>query len=97
MKLRLSDRAKSELRAIRTYTLENFGIRQVAVYRGALGQGFSTLRHFPSIGMVDRRLPRGHQAFKVAHHWICYEVNGEFVDVKAIVRRLDHFEHPPTD
>lgn len=96
MKLRLSDRAKAELRNIRDYTLERHGPRQVAIYSGALAQGFRTLRMFSRIGLVDKRLPRGHQALKVSHHWLCYEVNDGFIDVKAVIRSLDHFENPPT-
>lgn len=95
MKLRLSERAKADLREIRDYTLENFGPRRLAVYRGALGQGFATLRTFPQIGLVDRRLPAGHQAFRVGHHWICYEIVGEYVDVKAILRSFDQLEDRP--
>ena len=95
MKLRLADRAKADLRDIRDYTLETHGPRQAAIYSGALAQGFRTLRMFPQIGLVDKRLPRGHQAFRVSHHWLSYEINGEFIDIKAVVRQLDHFENPP--
>lgn len=95
MIIKYSDRAKSDLISIRDYTIENFGKAQAAKYRGQLEQGFSTLRLFPSIGIVPRELPRGHQAFKIEHHWICYEVTGEVVEVKAIIRRLDHFKKPP--
>ena len=95
MKLRLSDRAKAELLNIRDYTFKKHGAKQVAQYSGALAQGLRTLRVFPQIGLVDKRLPRGHQAFKVSHHWLCYEVNGDYIDIKAIVRQLDHFENPP--
>ncbi len=92
MKLEFSDRARSDLVAIRQYTIEMHGKVQAIRYRGQLEQGFSTLLRFPLIGIVDRRLPRGHQAFRVAHHWICYEVSGETVNVTAIIRRLDEFE-----
>lgn len=91
MKLELSDRAKSDLLEIRSYTIENFGVRQAALYRGQLEQGFATLRRFPAIGLVDRRLPPGHQAFRVAQHWICYEAMRDIVLVKAVIKRLDDY------
>ena len=95
MKLRLSERAESDYDAIERYTVETHGVRQWLIYSGQLEQGFLTLRHFSQIGLVDRRLPRGHQAFKVGHHWICYEIDEDFILIKAIVRELDHFENPP--
>jgi len=90
--LELSDRAKNDLIAIRAYTIDKHGATQAIRYRGQLEHGFSTLRRFPGIGLVDRRLPRGHQAFRVSHHWICYEIVADVIEVKAIIRHLDDFE-----
>ncbi|MEM9374652.1 MAG: type II toxin-antitoxin system RelE/ParE family toxin [Pseudomonadota bacterium] len=91
MKLKLSARAESDFDAIETYTVETFGVRQWFHYEGQLRQGFVSLRRFPGIGMADRALPSGHQAFRVAQHWICYEVVGDVIEVTAIIRQLSDF------
>ena len=97
MKLRLSERAERDHDLIEAYTVETHGIQQWLVYSGRLEQGLSTLLRFPMIGIVDHRLPPGHQAFRVAYHWICYEISDDFVNVTAIVRRLDDFKDPPQE
>jgi plasmid stabilization system protein ParE len=92
MKLRLADRAKADLQDIALYTIENFGQRQADIYRGQLQNGLKTLRQFPMIGMASRDLPSGFLAFRVAQHWICYEVNGDVIEVAALIQRLSDFE-----
>lgn len=92
VELRLSERAIENLSAIRIYTTNQHGLRQAARYRGQLEQGFASLRRFPGIGLAHRELPRGHQAFRVAHHWVCYEVNGDIIEIKAIIRQLSEFD-----
>ena len=88
MDVRLSARAKDQLRLIGEYTVERFGEVQAARYRGRLQQGFATLSTFPSIGMASRELPRGCLGYRVAEHWVCYEVRRDEVQIVAIVRRL---------
>ncbi len=95
MRIRLSDRAEADYDSIEAYTVDNHGVRQWLIYSGQIEQAFETLLTFPAIGLVDRLLPSGIQAFRVSHHWICYEIDGDFIDVKAIICELSHFKKPP--
>ena len=91
MKLKFSERSKAHLRQIHSYTLENFGPRQVAVYRGALSQGLATQRRFPTIGLASPDLPEGVRAFRLKEHWICYAVFGDTIQIEAFIQSLPEF------
>lgn len=56
MKLRLTEQAEADYDKIEAYTVEMHGVRQWFIYSGQLEQGFTTLRHFPHIGLPDRKL-----------------------------------------
>lgn len=92
MRIRLSRRAKEHLEDIRAYTIEEFGVRQADLYRGALGQAFVTLRLFPKIGMMSEDLPSNVRAYRVREHWICYRIADDTIEIGAIIRELGQIQ-----
>ena len=95
MLIRLSKRAEADYDFIEDYTVTTHGVKQWLIYSGRIDHAFLTLRRFPNIGMPSRELPRGYLAYKVQHHWICYEVVGDIIEVRAIIHQLGHYENPP--
>ena len=86
----LSERARSDVKAIILYTLENFGRQQADEYVDGLYKSFDLLTDNPKIGMavfgdVRRYVYRSHYVF--------YAIRGDVIRVATI--RHARQELPP--
>lgn len=85
MKLRLSDRAASELRRIESYTLGVFGAEQADQYLLDLQNNFEMILDHPKIGRSADNVRSGYRKLLSGSHVIYYTVSDKYVDIVAVL------------
>ena len=86
-RLVLSSDAEEDIVGILRYTAEQWGERQVEVYRGKLSGAFKALQANPSSGHVSDELADTHRLYRVGSHIIVYRVRGYIVEVVRILHK----------
>lgn len=93
-RLRLAPEARGDIRGIRVYGLERWGVRQANAYRALLQDRLETLRLNPLIGSARDAIYPGLRALPVERHVIYYRVAGDAVEVVRILHeRVDPGRH----
>lgn len=89
-RLVVTPRAQGRLRAIRRYTVRQWGPQRYTPYRAKLAAAMERLTEFPALGAAAPHIaPRVH-AFPVEQHVIYYEFDDEDVHVVGILHsRMD--------
>ncbi len=82
--LRLSPKAKDDLKLIGHYTYKNFGIKQMEHYLRKIDDGFILIRSEPEIGIVRDEIKKGYRSFSVEKHIIFYRILDTKIDIIGI-------------
>ena len=92
MKLVLSARARAEYKAIRTYSLREFGAPQASRYRQRFVETFERLLEFPEMGKAAEYIAPGMRRMPVGRHVVYYRQVRDAVLIVAILheRQLPH-------
>jgi toxin ParE1/3/4 len=86
-----SFRARQDVEDILSYTLENFGEKQLQEYKSILGKTFSLLQETPAIG---KRLNQQRMVLPVGQHSIFYRIDKDTIYIIRILhRRMDIYRH----
>jgi toxin ParE1/3/4 len=85
LKLRLSARARQDVRAILQYTFRRWGQKQHDAYANRLDRAMQDLTEFPESGRERHDLRRGLRSRAVAEHVIVYRVRADEVFTVRIV------------
>ena len=85
LELRLSARARQDMRAILQYTLRRWGLEQHDDYAGRLDRAMQDLTEFPESGRQRDDLGRGLRSRAVGEHVIVYRVRVDEVFIVRIV------------
>jgi toxin ParE1/3/4 len=89
-RLILTPRAQAHLRAIRRYTVRQWGPQQYATCRAKLTASMERLTEFPALGTDASHIAPGVHAFPVEQHVIYYRFSDEAVHVVGILHsRMD--------
>jgi toxin ParE1/3/4 len=89
--LRLSRRARTDLRDIQGYSLANWGEQLWAEYEEALAQALAVIMEYPESGRRRPELGEGLRSYPVREHIIYYRVSDEAV----LVLRVQHNRRDP--
>jgi len=84
MKLALSKRARADYKAIRAYSLRQFGPQQAAAYRERFETAFERLLAFPESGAPSDTLASGLRR-PVGRHCVFYRLTAGEVRIVAIL------------
>lgn len=85
MKLRITDDAKEDLKAIRAYTRREHGKAQAKLYMEQLSRSFKTLLSHSEIGFSVDDLKAGYRCFRVQHHSVYYRCENDVISVVAVL------------
>ena len=91
-KLRLifTPRAQADVRAIRRYTVRQWGAQQHTIYRAEVMTAVERLTEFPSLGTAAPHVAADAYAFPVEQYVIYYRFGEQTLTVLAIVHaRMD--------
>jgi toxin ParE1/3/4 len=89
-RLVITERARSELRAIRRYTVRQWGPEQFAVYRARLTAAMERLTEYPTLGRAAPHIAADVAFFPVEQHVISFRFDDRTLTVLAIVHgRMD--------
>ncbi len=86
-RLVVSDAARADLRAIRSYTERKWGLSRRDQYVAAIEDRFKLLRQRPGIGAIRQDLAVGLRCFAVGRHLILYRYEDETVEVVRILHQ----------
>ena len=89
-RVRLSQRAESDLGNIWSYTRAEFGDGQAELYLNALEDGMVLLLEHPEIGKPADHIKPGYRAYIKEKHVIYYTLSTDHIDVIGILHeRMD--------
>lgn len=92
--LRLTPKAKDDLKLIGHYTYKNFGTKQMENYLKKIDDGFALIQSEPAIGIVRDEIKKGYHSFAVEKHIIFYRVAGKKIDIMGITSgKMDVTSH----
>ncbi|MBO6765415.1 type II toxin-antitoxin system RelE/ParE family toxin [Maricaulis sp.] len=87
MKLALSKRARADYKAIRAYSLKQFGLQQAAAYRERFETAFERLLAFPESGAPSDTVASGLRRLPVGRHCVFYPLTAGEVRIVAILHQ----------
>ena len=85
--IRLSRRAETDLRKIRTYTVSQFGIEQADRYLSNIQEAFNILLTHPKAGKPADDVRKGYRMLGIGSHVIYYALNDDYIDIAAILHQ----------
>jgi len=87
IEIRLSRRAESDLYKIQAYTVSQFGTEQADRYLLNIEEAFTILLNHPKAGKPADDIRKDYRMLGIASHIIYYRLNGEFLDIVAILHQ----------
>ena len=86
---RLSDEAEDDLVGIHQYGVRKWGVEQADRYYWQLFEHFDALAENPFLYMAVDHIRLGYRRSVCGKHAIYYRVNGDLVEIMAILRAQD--------
>ncbi|MCF6251223.1 MAG: type II toxin-antitoxin system RelE/ParE family toxin [Methylococcaceae bacterium] len=92
--LRLSSSAKTDLKRIAAYTLQEWGVVQKKVYLDLIKKSFNTLSTVGNIGKKRDDIEHNLYAYCIKKHTVYFrETDHEFVVIRILHSRMDPQRH----
>ncbi|WP_300543197.1 type II toxin-antitoxin system RelE/ParE family toxin [Maricaulis sp.] len=85
MRLVLTARARAEYKAIRAYSLREYGTAQASRYRQQFVEAFERLLEFPELGKAAEHIASGARQMPVGRHVVYYQLAQEEMVIVAIL------------
>jgi toxin ParE1/3/4 len=86
-RLVLSAEAAEDLESIIRYTGEQWGGRQIDVYRGKLAAALKAIQTNPASGHTTDELSETHRVYPIGSHIIVYRVQADVIGVIRILHK----------
>jgi len=86
-RLVLSAEAEEDLENIIRYTGEQWGERQIEVYRSKLDAALMALQTNPASGHSSADLPDTHRVYRVGSHIIVYRLKDDIIGILRILHK----------
>jgi toxin ParE1/3/4 len=83
----LSPRAQQDIENILRYTGEQWGEKQIEIYRDKLTGALETISGNPASGHASIDLPETHRVYPVGSHVIVYRVQADVIGVIRILHK----------
>jgi len=84
-RLVLSPKAEQDIENILRYTGEEWGEKQIAIYRDKLAGALEALLANPARGHASAELPETHRIYPVGSHVIVYRVRADIIGIIRIL------------
>lgn len=85
--IRIRPRARQDLKAIWTYTLERWGESQADLYLQQLDAGIRSLIDFPDIGESCEHIRAGYRKLQVNRHLIFYRRGERHIEIVRVLHQ----------
>jgi toxin ParE1/3/4 len=86
-RLILSPKAQQDIENILRYTGEQWGEKQIEIYRDRLTGALETISGNPASGHASIDLPETHRVYPVGSHVIVYRVQADVIGVIRILHK----------
>lgn len=86
-RLILSPKAQQDVENILRYTGEQWGEKQIDIYRGKLTGALESISGNPASGHASTELPETHRIYPVGSHVIVYRVQADVIGVIRILHK----------
>jgi toxin ParE1/3/4 len=86
-RLILSPKAQQDIENILRYTGEQWGEKQIEIYRDKLTGALETILGNPASGHGSTELPETHHVYPVGSHVIVYRVQADVIGVIGILHK----------
>lgn len=86
-RLVLSPKAEQDIENILRYTGEQWGEKQILVYRDKLAGALEALQSNPALGHPTNELPETHRIYPVGSHVIVFRARNEVIGIIRVLHK----------